>query len=184
MNKYALLVIDMQNAYFHNDALAQKKALLLKNANELLEAAVAADIAIFNIVTEHKRDRSTWSLNMLDDGQGYLFEGEPDTKLVEGLEVSRAVQLTKTRDSAFFETNLLDSLKSLDINTVILLGVSTHSCVLYTAADAYARNLKVVLATDAIASHDPEYHDQTLKMLSQEYRQRCLGNSEIIKLFS
>ena len=48
-----------------------------------------------------------------------------------------------------------------------------------SAADAYARNIHVILAEDAIASHDMAYHQSTLAMLQQEYRQQCLGVDEI-----
>jgi nicotinamidase-related amidase len=181
MSHVALVVIDMQAAYFRNEALAREQDVLVKRANELIRAATEQGTSIYNVVTEHARDRSTWTLNMLDDGQGYLLAGGDDTKPVPGLNLETAHTVVKTRDSAFFETNLAELLHSNQVEKLVLLGVSTHGCVLQTAADAYAHNFRVVLARDAIATHDPTYHHAVLELLQQEYRQKCLSNAGIIK---
>lgn len=150
--------------------------------NTLIEACVNHDIPVILVRTEHKADKSTWTLNMLDRSSGYLFEGESDSDFVEGLLTHGATTLAKTRDSAFHGTDLSDRLHTLGVKQLILTGVSTHSCILYTAADAYASSFRVILATDAIASHDPKYHEQILAILTQEYKQEQLSNSEILKL--
>ena len=63
--------------------------------------------------------------------------------------------MIKTRDSAFFRTELEDLLASRGIESIALAGVSTESCIATTAADAYARDLRVVLVDEAVASVDP-----------------------------
>ena len=180
MGTTALLVIDMQNAYFNNSALERERENLIATCNELLAHAQKLNWPIYVIRTIHDRDKSTWTLNMLDDGSGYLFEDSSDSALVEGLLTERTVQMTKTRDSAFFDTDLLTHLHAHGVENVVICGVSTHSCVMLTAADAYAANLRVTLAQDAIYSHDPAYHDSTFTMLHQEYRQKILSNKDII----
>ena len=104
--------------------------------------------------------------------------------IVEGLRAEGLETVTKTRDSAFFETDLAARLSERDITTIIIAGVSTHSCILMTAADAYARNIQVVLAEDAIASHDESYHQPVLAMMEQEYRQQRLSVDDIVSRFS
>lgn len=176
----ALLVIDMQNAYFNNGALAKESRRLISACNALIDAALGQDVPVILVRTEHIRDRSTWTLNMLDDGKGYLYEGADDSKFVSGLHTERTSELIKTRDSAFYGTDLNGRLHTLGIQNLIIAGVSTHSCILFTAADAYAANFRVTLAIDAIASHDPDYHDAVLAMLKQEYRQKLLSNDQIL----
>ena len=160
--------------------LFRSREELTRACNELILQAVQIDALVFSVVTKHKKDRSTWTLNMLDDGEGYLFEGEGDVELVEGLRLQDVLEIVKTRDSAFFDTRLAEELKHRNIETIVLAGVSTHTCIFQTAADAYAHNVRVVLAEDAIASHDPQLHTVALDLLKQEYRQSTLSNKDII----
>lgn len=175
----ALLVIDMQKAYFNNEALAECRDDLVKSANELIASASANHVPVFNIMTEHAADRSTWTLNMLDDGEGYLLRGSEDAAVVDGLDIETAERIVKTRDSAFFGTDLAVRLREQGVDTIILLGVSTHGCVLQTAADTYAENFKVIIAREAVASHDPRYDQPILDMLTQEYRQPQYDNDQV-----
>lgn len=183
MSEVALLVIDMQAAYFRNEALDEKKATLAFHCNRLIEAAKKTAVPVLTVVTEHKKNQSTWTLNMLDDEQGYLFSGTEDVAVITEIDTSGSCQVIKTRDSAFYETNLETKLRDQEITTLILTGVSTHSCVMLTAADAYARNYRVILASEAIASHDPRYHDASLQMLHQEYRQPLMSTDDVIRDF-
>ena len=180
MKNTALVIIDMQNAYFNNDALAKQKSELMERINELIDTATKQSVPVFNVVTEHERDRSTWTLNMLDDGAGYLCRDDADSETVAGLDVGNARTIIKTRDSAFFGTDFADQLAKNDIDSLVICGVSTHGCIMQTAADAYAHNLRVILAREAIATHDPTYHETTLALLVQEYRQELLSNNEIL----
>lgn len=184
MPKYALLVIDMQTAYFNNDALERRRSPLVKACNELITQAAKQNLPVINIVTQHVRDKTTWTLNMLDDGEGYLFEGDQETAAVDGLELTGATTIVKTRDSAFYGTELNSLLHEEGVEAVILAGVSTHSCIMQTAADAYAHNLRVILARDAIASHDPAFEGMTYKLLAQEYRQPAFPNDKLIHMMS
>ena len=182
--KAALMIVDMQKAYFNNDALEAKRVELTEACDELIICARKHDVPVVNIITKHKNDGSTWTLNMREDEQGYLFEDHEDSEVVDGLDIEDAVKVVKTRDSAFYSTGLAEMLHQQGIDTIILAGVSTHTCIFQTAADAYASDLKVILARDAIASHDPKFHDIALEMLTTEYRQPNLSNPRIIELMS
>jgi nicotinamidase-related amidase len=176
----ALLIIDMQNAYFNNGVLAERRDELVAACNKLIDTMLGREVPVILVRTEHKKDKSTWTLNMLDKSSGYLFQGADDAELVDGLHANGTSELFKTRDSAFHDTNLADRLRVLGIQDIIIAGVSTHSCILFTAADAYAVNFRVTLARDAIASDDPDYHESTLAMLKQEYHQEVLPTADII----
>lgn len=178
-SQLALLVVDMQTAYFNNKALRDKQAELIHNVNELMTIADNYSLPVFNIKTEHQKDIATWTLNMLDDKQGYLFRGDVDADNVAGLHIERAIEVLKTRDSSFVNTPLSAMLKNHGVTTIIICGVSTHTCILQTAADAYAANFRVILAREAIASHQPNYHESTLTLLQSEYRQDVMNNDQL-----
>ena len=58
----------------------------------------------------------------------------------------------KPKHSAFFATTLDVLLRYLSVETVILTGLTGNSCVLFTAADAYMRDLHLVVPADCVAS--------------------------------
>lgn len=176
----ALLMIDMQNAYFEDPALAAQQERLVHACNELLEAFHAAGHKALLIGTEHERDKSTWSLNMLDDDQGFIFRGSRQAEFVPALKVGDLPQLVKTRDSAFVGTDLLARLRNWEADEVVLAGVSTHNCVAQTGADAFARNIRVTYARDATGSEDPEASKAILGIFAAGYRQQVQSNAEIL----
>lgn len=179
MNR-ALIVVDMQKAFFANSNLQKNKAKMIAACNQLIEEFKLNRLPIYMLRTVHNKTKETWTLNMLDDEEGYLFYGDDDSDYVKGLDIENKIEIIKTRDSGFWETNLLSSLRGNNIDCVVICGVSTHSCVALTAIDAYNANLRVELAVEAIASHDPRYHDTMLAMLHQEYRMKLRNNNEIV----
>ena len=81
----ALLVIDMQNAYFEDPALAARQDHVVAACNELLAGFHSNGYKALLIGTEHERDKSTWSLNMLDDDQGFIFRSHRPIRSRAGL---------------------------------------------------------------------------------------------------
>ncbi len=172
--RVALLVVDMQNAFFEDPGLAAHRGSLLRHCNVLTALARSRGMPILNIRTEHRRDKSTWTLNMLDDDQGFLFEGSEQARNLADLDVSGAVEVVKRRDSAFWDTGLVGLLTDLGVEEVVIAGVATHTCIASTAADAYAADLRAWLVSDAIASADPDFASATLGLLQSEYRQKVV----------
>ena len=179
----ALMVIDMQNAYFESPELQKHQERLVEKTNALIRSARAAQVPVLMVCTEHERDKSTWTLSMLDDDQGFIFSGSDQAAFIPGLEYDDLPRLIKTRDSAFVGTDVLLRLRNWKVETLVLAGVATHNCVAQTAADAFAHSFRVTFARDALASTDEDYEAAILKMLSDEYRQPVLGNDEIIEFF-
>src|SRR5690242_4081680 len=100
----ALLVIDMQNAFFEAPELAAQQERVVNSCNRLLEGFAASGHKALLVGTEHERDKSTWTLSMLDDDQGFIFRGSRQAEAVPGLATGDLPQLSKTRDSAFVGT--------------------------------------------------------------------------------
>lgn len=62
----------------------------------------------------------------------------------------------KPRFSGFYATNLPVLLPRLEVDRLILTGVATDICVLFTAADAHMREYRLWTPEDAVASDDPK----------------------------
>ncbi|MGO4295458.1 cysteine hydrolase family protein [Glutamicibacter sp. MCAF14] len=176
----ALLLIDLQVGFFKDPALARSRQQVAANCNRLAAAANAAGIPVISVRTVHKEDRSTWTLKMLEDGQGYLFEGTSSAAYLPELLLNGAIEVIKRRDSAFWNTGLGDLLLVRRANSLVIAGVSTDTCISATAADAFATNLPVAVARDATASGDPDFESSTLEFMRKQHRQKLLETNHII----
>jgi nicotinamidase-related amidase len=58
----------------------------------------------------------------------------------------------KPKHSGFFATPLDTIIKLLGAKRLILTGASSHQCVLFTANDAYVRDLELVIPKDCISA--------------------------------
>lgn len=68
----------------------------------------------------------------------------------------------KPKHSAFFSTTLDTLLRYLGTRRVILTGVATNICVLFTANDAYMRDLEVIVPSDCCAANTMKEHEWSL----------------------
>ena len=75
--------------------------------------------------------------------------------------------IPKRRYSGFFQTDLDLTLRELDVDEVVLVGVCTNICNLYTAADARMLNYKVTAIRDCMSSFDEAAHEFALKEMEQ-----------------
>ena len=173
----ALLLIDLQEAFFENPAMAASRGAVLAAVRRLADGARRHGVPIFLITTEHSRDRSTWTLSMLDDDQGYLFHGDAGTATVAELDTTGMTRLEKTRDSAWLGTDLPLRLRDLHVGRVVIAGVSTHACIAETARDAYAHNVRATVVTDAVAD-EREHHMETVLSLLVGDRQASLAEAD------
>lgn len=178
--RLALVVIDLQNSYFEEPALAAVRDDLVARVNELIRAARAGGCPVVLARTEHARDRSTWTLNMLEDDEGFAFPGTAQAELLDGLDTAGGIDVVKTRDSAFHGTRLREVLRERDVGEVLLCGVSTHSCIAQSATTAFAENLHAAVARDAVASEAPELAAAMLDFLDDEMRQPILQQDDAV----
>jgi nicotinamidase-related amidase len=76
------------------------------------------------------------------------------------------IAVVKPRHSAFYETPLQLLLQQLKARELIITGMSTELCVLFTAMDAYIRGYRLRVPEDCVASARPERHAAALAYLS------------------
>jgi nicotinamidase-related amidase len=149
--------------------------------NELLAAAKRGGQPVIMVRTEHLPDKSTWTLNMLQDDQGFAYPGSEQAAPLAELAIDDdTITVVKNRDDAFHRTDLAEHLADLHVDGILLCGVSTHSCIAQTATAAFARNIPCAVAQDAIASEDPELAAALLAFLHREMRQPLLDQTSAV----
>ncbi len=70
--------------------------------------------------------------------------------------------LPKRRFSAFFKTDLDQTLRMWGVDTVAVGGIVTHFCVLATAFDAVCHDFHAIILEDLCAAFTKEMHENTL----------------------
>lgn len=155
---------------------------MIESINELIEVATTKNITIFQVLTIHKADKSTWNIVMKKHNFSALIEGSEEAKLLPEIKFDSSQEIiVKTRQSTFIRTNFEEKLKEKNIDTLILSGVFTHGYVGRTAVDAYERDFNVILAKDASFSHMKNQEKSMLEVIKEEQEQLVLSNKEIIE---
>jgi nicotinamidase-related amidase len=171
----ALVIIDPQNDFLHNEGHYAKKGVDISHMQRTIEPtkalvaeARAQDIPV--IWTRHGfRDPvdGGWIVSLrpfLQDGGlredtwGWEVLSEFDTR-----EEDRYVN--KNRLSAFFQSNLELLLHASNALTVIFCGVLTNQCVASTTKDAMFRDFKPIVVEEATGTTLPHLHAPALEMM-------------------
>jgi len=181
--KPALVIIDMQHWFLRGEERRKKLPELISSINELIEISNGNKIPIYQVLTIHKEDRSTWNLVMKKHNFSALLEGSKEAELIPEIKFnSNQEVVVKTRQSTFIRTDFEKRLRDKGIDTLILGGVFTHGCVGRTAVDAYERDFNVILAKDASFSHLENQEKVMFEVIQNEQEQLILDNTEIKKI--
>jgi ureidoacrylate peracid hydrolase len=171
----ALIVVDMQNGFCTADGFMNKigfgyeaSASVVEPIGRLLRAARAAGIPIF--LTRYSLNEDYSDAGLLLEvlpgikGTGGLVRDTWDAAIVDELAPRPGdVVIDKTRYSAFYDTDLEEQLKALRVDTLIVCGVTTNTCVESTVRDAFFRDIRVVVPSDGTATVTPELHEGALR---------------------
>ena len=98
---------------------------------------------------------------------------EPESDAVSFIDelapLSNEMIIEKKFPSAFFDTNLAAYLQNLNIDSVIISGVTTSGCVRATALDAMQNNFLTIVAEDCVGDRDQDAHHANLFDLKAKY---------------
>ncbi len=168
IKKSALLVIDMQRYFLESGARAflDPPTNLIPNVSSLISAFRKSNRQIVFTRHAHTKGEATGQMGRWWDEE-LPWNGDEDSELIDGIVPrSSEIILTKTRYSAFEETELDQALKRFDVDTVVICGVMTNLCVETSARHAFMKNFRVVVVDDACATKSEEYHRASLLNLS------------------
>lgn len=85
----------------------------------------------------------------------------------------------KPKHSGFFHTPLELLLKALEVQTVVICGFATNSCVTSTAHDAHMRDLRIVVPCDTTAANTRRLCTDSVQQLELTLRALTCASSEI-----
>jgi nicotinamidase/pyrazinamidase len=105
----------------------------------------------------------------------FLFKGRMKPHCIQGTKGAEVIDelmpqegdiiLPKRRMSAFFKTGLEDTLRSLNVDTVVVSGISTTACVMTTAMDAFMNDFYVIVIEDCCAAPRRPEHESGIKVM-------------------
>lgn len=182
----ACIAIDMHRGHLDPEIAtlplaAERCGPVIARAAELFGNLRARGVPIIQVVTEYRDSEEILSnpfWNAIHDDPGKARKGMRRHNIIgsRGTEIIPALKAepdyvvhNKKRYSPYLGTDLLFLLRSrLRVDTVILAGINTTSCVLCCAFDSTNQDFRVVIASDAVESVDgEEMHRFALKLMAQ-----------------
>ena len=177
--RYALLVVDMQNGFCHQEGSFPKIGRGLECAMDAVaNAAVAVGqaraAAVPVVFTRH-----VYRPGRPDEGAA-LIRNSPELAGVSGLAAGTwdadvcaelgcgpdDLVVDKVRFDAFQWTSLEPLLRGLDVTALMICGVVTNICVETTARSAFMRDFPVTLLADCCAAKTRRLHELSVEVLS------------------
>jgi nicotinamidase-related amidase len=148
----ALLIIDVINdlEFPEAESLLRHALPMAQRIAELKKRAKQARVPVIYVNDNFGRWRSDFKAQVdhcLNDGT----RGRPIVEMLRP-ELDDYFVL-KPKHSGFFSTTLEILLAYLGTRTLILTGMAANICVLFTANDAYMRDLALVVPSDCVASN-------------------------------
>ena len=147
---------------------AERCGPVVKRAASLFAGLRERGVPVVHVVTEY-RDAGEiaanpfWKAAHDDPGKArrgilrHNLAGSPGTEIIAELHDPRDLVVRgKKRYSSFHGTDLEFVLRRLGVDTLVLAGINTTTCVLNAAFDATNRDFRVVVAADAVDSMDGE----------------------------
>lgn len=183
--KTAVITIDMQKGNIDPELATlpvppDECKRIIAGTRQLLALAHEAGVQVIHVITyfhpseiaPNPFERATVAAKQSltphtqSDFLHHKLEGSVGAELVPEIPVDPGdIFITsKRRFDMFYGTNLEILLRVQGMEAVILTGANTNTCVQCSAFGAYNRDLKVVLASDCVASaYGPDLHEFALE---------------------
>jgi nicotinamidase-related amidase len=180
----AVVVIDMLNDFVTGKLKAKRAKRVIPNLKRLVEAARENDVpVIYSNDAHYPQD-----VEVTRKWGNHAIKGTEGAEVIPELKPAKEDYVVEKRTySSFYETGLDSLLRSLykgeGVKTVVLGGLHTNMCVRHTAADAFFRGYKIVVAADGCEAFTQKDHEEGLKYLEYVYNAKIMGVDEIIKDF-
>jgi nicotinamidase-related amidase len=85
----------------------------------------------------------------------------------------------KPKHSGFYNTTLDLLLEHLQAKTLVITGMATDACVLFTAADAYMRDFRVIVPRDCVTALTPAVHRTALNQMRTTIKAEIVDSRRI-----
>jgi nicotinamidase-related amidase len=159
----AIIIVDMVKDSFreeHQLPITQEAQPIIPRINHLLQQGRALGIPIIFACDSFLPDDFIFKGRM----NPHSLRGTEGAEVTDQLEVQEGdIILPKRRFSAFFKTDLDQTLRTWHVDTVAVAGITTNVCVLMTAMDALCHDFSAILLEDCSAAHKREVHKTTIE---------------------
>ena len=149
--------------------IARRIAALKRRANDLGIPTVYVNDNFGRWRSDFRRTVA----HCLDDG----VRGKPVVELLVPDENDYFV--LKPKHSGFYNTTLDLLLDYLQTETLIITGIATDVCVLFTAADAYMRDMTVIVPSDCVTALTPAAHRTGLAQMRSALKAKVTSSASI-----
>lgn len=176
--KLVVFVIDMINDFIYDKFRNERAIKIIPNIKRILDKAREKEIPVVYLRDSHEKgdpEESLWGPHALLNTKG--SEIIPELKPTK-----KDYVILKKTYSGFYKTDLDLLLKKLEVDSAILLGVSTDICVQNNAADLFYRGFNIFVVKDGTASISEESHDSALNYMKNIYNAKIIDTEETIKL--
>jgi nicotinamidase-related amidase len=165
-SEVALLLIDVINDldFAEGEQLLEHALPMARRIAELKRRARKAQVPVIYVNDNFGRWRSDFNAQVQHCLQDQVL-GRPIVELLKPGEPDYFV--LKPKHSGFYSTTLDTLLTYLEVRTVILTGMAANICVLFTANDAYMRDLKLLVPSDCVASNTVEETRYALEQMQR-----------------
>jgi len=166
----AVLVVDMLNDFcVDGGAMVLPGAETLYGPQNALIRAARQSGGIVAFVNDCHRPELRRDREFLKR-EPHCIEGTWGAEVVAALDQqSGDLRIPKRRFSGFFNTDLDLSLKDMEVDTVIVIGVVTNICVRSTVHDAFFHGYRVIVPEDCVAATGPREQASTLYDISTHF---------------
>lgn len=164
----ALLVIDMLNDFVLKGAPLEvpKARGIVANIKREVERAHRTGIPVIYCCDRHKRDDREFEV-----WPPHAIRGTHGAQVVSEIAPGKGDLIVAKRTySTFYRTTLARNLKRLGVNHLILTGVCTNICILYTAMEAYTRGYEITVLEDCVAALTPEDNRFALRQVKGVFK--------------
>jgi len=162
----ALLIVDMISEFEFQggEKLCRNALQAAENVRELKQRARGQRAPVIYVNDNYGR----WNEDFRTMAERIRTGSERGRRISELLAPEpNDLYILKPQRSGFYETPLSVLLQSLRVSNLIICGVTTDMCVLFTAHDAYMRGFRVFVPEDCCAAVEAEHHYEALRLLSR-----------------
>jgi len=184
MNNKAVIIIDLLNDFVTGDLKSDRAKRVIPKLKKLIETARKHNISVIYSNDAHYPQ----DVEVVEKWGKHAIKGTKGAEVIPELKPTAKDYIVEKRTySGFYETGLDSLLRSLyhgeGVKTVILGGLHTNICVRHTAADAFFRGYKIIIAKDGVEAFTEEDQKEGLKYLEYVYNAKISAVDKIIKEF-
>jgi nicotinamidase-related amidase len=177
-SKTALLIIDMICDFEFEDGekLFKYAKLIAQNIAKLKTKAEKAKVPIIYVNDNFGKWQSDFN-KLLEHSLDKKYRGHEIAELLKPTDENYIV--LKPKHSGFYSTTLEVLLEYLGAETLIITGVATDICILFTVNDAYMRDYNLIVPNDCVAANTEKANKDTLKYLEKILEAEIISSTEI-----